>query len=192
MRAVLTAVAALWLATVMVARVPAQSVYAWAIPAGFPPPVVPADNPMSDAKAELGRHLFYDTRLSGNGTQSCGSCHEQARAFTDGRARGVGSTGQVHPRGSMSLVNVAYAQALTWANPSLTRLEDQALVPMYGEQPIELGLDRSDRWIEDVKRDATYQRLFAAAFPDTPTPNRDHVVKALATFERTIVSARSP
>ena len=72
---------------------------------------------MSEAKVELGRYLFYDTRLSGNGTQSCGTCHEQARAFTDGRARSVGSTGEVHPRGSMSLVNVAYAQALTWANP---------------------------------------------------------------------------
>ena len=55
---------------------------------------VPADNPMSDAKVELGRHLFYDTRLSANAAQSCVSCHEQARAFTDGRARSVGSTGQ--------------------------------------------------------------------------------------------------
>ena len=54
-------------------------------------------NPMSEAKAELGRHLFYDTRLSGNGTQSCATCHEQERAFTDGRARAVGSTGEVHP-----------------------------------------------------------------------------------------------
>ena len=102
------------------AQVPApaqEEAYDWRLPIGFPAPSVPQDNPMSEAKVELGRHLFYDTRLSGNGTQSCGSCHEQVRAFTDGRARSVGSTGQLHPRGSMSLVNVAYAAVLTWANP---------------------------------------------------------------------------
>jgi cytochrome c peroxidase len=92
---------------------------------------------MSEAKAELGRHLFYDTRLSGNGTQSCATCHEQERAFTDGRARAVGSTGEVHPRGSMSLVNVGYAAALTWGNPTLTRLEDQALVEGRREGHVE-------------------------------------------------------
>ena len=64
---------------------------------------------MSVAKVELGRHLFYDTRLSPNGTQSCGDCHQQAHAFADGKERAVGSTGDVHPRNSMSLVNVAYA-----------------------------------------------------------------------------------
>ena len=121
---------------------------------------------MSVAKADLGRHLFYDKRLSANQTQSCSTCHDQSRAFTDGRAGSVGSTGEIHRRGSMSLVNVAYAQALTWANPSMTRLEDQALVPMYGDRPIELGLDRSDPWIGRLKSDSTYQRLFTAAFSD--------------------------
>lgn len=191
-------VTAIWIVAVVAAiRLPAQVVsrttYEWALPQGFPPPYVPADNPISDAKAVLGRYLFYDTRLSGNGTQSCATCHEQTRAFTDGRARSVGSTGQMHPRGSMSLVNVAYARALTWANPQVTRLEEQALVPMYGEQPIELGLDRSDGWLDTLSRDSTYQRLFAAAFPDRPRAvTRDDVVNAIATFERTIVSARSP
>ncbi len=93
----------------------------------------------------------------------------------------------------MSLVNVAYAEALTWANPSTTRLEDQALVPMYGDHPIELGLDKSDAWIARLAADAVYRRLFAAAFPDQAKPfTRDNVVQAVATFERTIVSARSP
>jgi cytochrome c peroxidase len=148
---------------------------------------------MSSAKVELGRHLFYDTRLSGNGTQSCATCHEQARAFTDGRPRSVGSTGQRHPRGSMSLVNIAYAQALTWANPLLSRLETQALVPMYGGDPIELGLDRSDTWLEGLKHDSTYQRLFAMAFEnDANAITTQNVVRALATFQRSIVSARSP
>jgi cytochrome c peroxidase len=176
--------------------------YAWTLPTGFPAPAVPGDNPMSAAKVELGRHLFYDTRLSKSGRQSCASCHQQARAFTDGRARSVGSTGERHPRGSMSLVNVAYARTLAWADPTLTRLEDQALVPMYGEHPIELGLDRADTWLDALSRDSTYQRLFAAAFggmspaaaafDDKVVATRERVVKALATFQRAIVSARSP
>jgi cytochrome c peroxidase len=173
-------------------RVPAQEAYGWTLPVGFPAPSVPADNPMSTAKVALGRHLFYDTRLSGNGTQSCATCHEQALAFTDGRPQGVGSTGQVHARGSMSLVNVAYAQTLTWANPSLSRLEDQVLLPMYGDHPIELGLDRSGAWLDTLKRDATYQRLFSDAFGGDASVTEPNVVRALATFERSIVSARSP
>jgi cytochrome c peroxidase len=174
-------------------QLPAQTTYPWDLPSGFPSPRIPTDNPMTEAKVELGRHLFYDTRLSGNGTQSCATCHEQTRAFTDGRSRSVGSTGQRHPRGSMSLVNIAYAQALTWANPSTTRLEDQALVPMYGDDPIELGLDRSAKWLEPLKRDLTYRRLFAAAFAaDADAVTAESVVRALAAFQRSIVSARSP
>ena len=101
--------------------------YKWKLPAGFPLPRVPAENPMSEAKVELGRYLFYDKRLSLNQTQSCASCHQQSRAFTDGRAKATGSTGQTHPRSSMTLLNVAYLPALTWANPTLTQLEAQAL-----------------------------------------------------------------
>lgn len=164
----------------------------WSIPAVFPLPQLPADNPMSDAKVELGRHLFYDTRLSGNGTQSCGTCHEQARAFTDGRPVGIGSTGERHTRGSMSLVNVAYSDVLTWANPRMTRLEDQILVPMYGDRPVELGLGPADDRIVALARDAQYQKLFAAAYGSDAAFDRDHVVRALTSFERSIVSARSP
>jgi cytochrome c peroxidase len=185
-------IAIVWLALVAAARLPAHTAFEWLVPPGFPAPTVPEDNPMSAAKAELGRHLFYDTRLSANQTQSCATCHDQSRAFTDGRAGSVGSTGEVHRRGSMSLVNVAYAETLTWANPAMTRLEDQALVPMYGEHPIELGLDRTDRWLVRLISDHTYQGLFMAAFGDQLQPfTRDNVVKAVATFERTIVSARS-
>lgn len=181
------------LAAGAVARLPAREPYAWRLPAGFPAPAVPADNPMSDEKVELGRHLFYDTRLSANGTQSCASCHQQARAFTDDRARSLGSTGESHPRGSMSLVNIAYAQVLTWANPAMTGLEAQALVPMFGSHPIELGLDNADRWLDAIARDQTYQRLFAAAFGGSASSiTRTHIVQALASFERSIVSARSP
>ena len=81
--------------------------YQWDLPQGFPAPRVPATNPMSEAKVRLGRYLFYDKRLSVNGTQSCATCHRQELAFTDGRATAIGSTGQAHSRSAMSLVNVA-------------------------------------------------------------------------------------
>jgi cytochrome c peroxidase len=176
-----------------VARQPVAQ-YEWQLPTSFPKPRVPSDNPMTTAKAELGRYLFYDTRLSGNGTQACATCHEQALAFTDARAVAIGSTQERHPRGSMSLVNVAYSAALTWANPTIGRLEDQAFVPMFGDHPIELGLRRpADDVLARLRNGAEYQRLFPAAF-EAPTDGFtvDNIVKAIATFERTIISARSP
>jgi cytochrome c peroxidase len=154
---------------------------------------VPEDNPMSAAKVELGRHLFYDRRMSVNGTQSCASCHRQELAFTDGRAHAKGATGQMHPRSSMSLVNVAYAAAFTWANPTLDSLEEQALVPMLGDQPVELGLKgREQEFLDVVRRDPVYGRLFPAAFPGENQVTFQNVTRALAAFERSIVSMRSP
>ena len=149
---------------------------------------------MSAEKVKLGRYLFYDTRLSVNGNESCASCHRQELAFTDGRARAKGTTGQLHPRSSMSLVNVAYAPALTWADPKLVALEDQALVPMFGTEPVELGLKgQEERVLGNLRRDAVYGRLFAAAFPGDSQPFRiENLTKALAAFERTIISTRSP
>ncbi|GAB1344206.1 di-heme enzyme [Gemmatimonas sp.] len=168
--------------------------YRWQLPHGFPEPVVPPDNPMSTAKVALGRHLFYDTRLSGNGTFSCASCHEQSRAFADALPQAVGSTGEVHPRGSMSLANVAYSPALTWANPLMSTLEKQALVPMFGEEPVELGLSGEERaMLARVRAEPRYQALFAAAFPgQRDAVSLDHIVKAMASFQRTLISGRSP
>jgi cytochrome c peroxidase len=168
--------------------------YEWDLPPGFPLPNVPPDNPMTQQKVELGRYLFYDTRLSLNQTQSCATCHRQERAFTDGRARGLGSTGEIHPRGAMSLVNVAYSPALTWANPLMRTLEAQALVPMFGETPVELGMSGKDAvLLERLKDDATYRKLFAAAFPLDPRAfSIRNVTRAIASFERTILSGDSP
>lgn len=125
------------------------------------------DNPMGAAKVELGRYLFYDKRLSFNQKQACAGCHEQSRAFTDGRGRARGSTGQMHPRSSMSLVNVAYVSALGWANPGLTQLEAQALVPMFGDSPVELGMKGREELLQSrLRKVPEYQRLFPAAFPN--------------------------
>jgi cytochrome c peroxidase len=164
------------------------------VPRGFPRPRIPADNPLSAAKVELGRFLFYDKRLSENGMQSCASCHEQEKAFTDGRAQAVGSTGQTHPRGSMSLANVAYFSALTWANPLQRSLEEQALLPLFGETPVELGwAGKEQELLTWLRADTLYAARFAAAFPvDTSPVSLGNLTKALAAFERTLISGRSP
>jgi cytochrome c peroxidase len=155
---------------------------------------LPADNPMTVAKVELGRRLFYDKRLSRNRTQSCASCHDQALAFTDGKAKSVGSTGETHPRSSMSIVNVGYASTLTWANPVLTRLENQALVPIFGELPTELGFIGQETELQQrLSDDADYRQHFAAAFPqETPAVSMATMTKALAAFQRSIVSFDAP
>ncbi|MBK8056356.1 MAG: di-heme enzyme [Gemmatimonadetes bacterium] len=170
--------------------------FAWDIPAPFPKPPVPADNAMSAAKVELGRRLFYDRRMSVNGAQSCASCHRQELAFTDGLARAVGTTGEMHPRGSMSLANIGYSPALTWADPVTTALEAQALVPMFGTEPVELGLRGMEgRFLAVLQRDSVYQRLFGRVPRIVASRRSIHDcqrVKAIAAFERTMVSMRSP
>jgi cytochrome c peroxidase len=171
----------------------------WPLPAWVPPPAVPADNPMSTAKVELGRHLFHDTRLSANGAMSCASCHDQKRAFTDGQAFSKGVTGEVGTRSAMSLANVAYLPVLTWQNPQLTSLEVQALIPLFGEHPVEMGLaGREQQVFAMFKGDATYRRLFAQAFPaeagqgEAVLYSLSTLTKALASFQRSLLSFDSP
>ncbi|MFM6986741.1 MAG: MbnH family di-heme enzyme [Hydrogenophaga sp.] len=172
--------------------------YRWNLPAWVPPPVVPADNPMTVAKVELGRHLFYDTRLSADGSQSCASCHHQDKAFTDGQAVSVGVTGERGARSAMSLGNVAYLPTLTWANPQLTSLEVQALIPIFGEHPVEMGMSgREAELFQRLQADATYRRLFARAFPqeagqgDAALYSLTTLTKALAAFQRSLLSFNS-
>jgi cytochrome c peroxidase len=171
-----------------------EETYEWNLPPGVPAPRLPPDAVMTEATVELGRHLFYDMRLSGNGTQSCASCHVQELAFTDGRARGLGSTGEQHARSPMSLVNVAYRDALTWANPTLRTLEKHVLVPMLGIHPVELGMaGHEERIYSTLAADPMYQALFANAFPGAAHHvNREQIVIALAAFQRSIVSFDSP
>lgn len=168
--------------------------YEWDLPPGFPYPNVPSDNPMTAEKVELGRYLFYDRRLSLNEKQSCATCHRQDRAFADTRDRGLGSTGQLHPRGPMSLANVAYSPVLTWANPNVRQLETQALVPMFGEDPVELGMSgREATLLSRLKALPRYWRLFSNAYPGEADPfSIANVTRAIASFERTILSGDSP
>ncbi len=192
-RRVLRAVCVAWLLLAAACGDSAEP-YVWQLPPGFPEPVVPEDNPMSAAKVELGRRLFYDVRLSANGTQSCASCHRQELAFSDAMPTAVGSTGEHHRRNSMSLANVAYAASLTWANPVLPDLEAQAMVPLFGEHPIELGLaGKEEELLQRLAMDARYPALFAEAFPEQEQPlSVASMVRAIAAFQRTLISGGSP
>ncbi|MGB3069759.1 MAG: MbnH family di-heme enzyme [Ottowia sp.] len=169
--------------------------WVWALPAGFASPVVPENNPMNTAKVELGRHLFHEPRLSINGAISCAGCHAAESAFTDNRALGRGATGQNHPRNSPSLINAAYHFTLDWTNPAPRTLEEQMHTPLFNENPIEMGVNDTNREevLQRVKDDADYRVRFTAAFPGEAAPvHWENVVKAIAAFERTLISANSP
>lgn len=167
--------------------------YNWNLPEWTPKPVVPEDNPISAEKVELGRHLFYDRRLSVTGDYACATCHKQSLAFTDGKPVAIGATGEKHPRNSMSLTNIAYNPVLTWGNPLMKRLETQALVPMFGEHPVEMGMAGKEREIiEWMQNDTGYSQMFAAAFKEENPINISNITKALASFERSLVSFNSP
>jgi cytochrome c peroxidase len=169
------------------------------IPVWAPSPNIPANNPVTAAKAELGRHLFYDKKLSSNGEMSCATCHQQAKAFTDGEATSKGVTGQKGIRSAMSLTNAAYLPILTWSNPNLNSLEVQALIPLFGEHPIEMGMSGRERLIfKYLENNTDYQQLFASAFPKDAVAgsgelyNLENITQALATFQRTLISFNSP
>ena len=166
----------------------------WVLPDHFPVPNVPEDNPLTQAKVDLGRYLFYDTRLSVNNEMSCASCHKQELAFTDGKALSDGATGEVTPRGSMSLANVVYSSRLTWANHLLDRLEDQSLTPLFGEEPVEMGMaGLEDRLTTLFSTDPMYSQMFQDAFPDDDHPfSIGNLTKALASFERILLSFDTP
>lgn len=171
-----------------------QTAYRWDKPAWVPEPVVPVDNPMSEAKVVLGRHLFYDTRLSADGSMSCATCHLQEKAFTDGRAVSPGVDGKPGLRSAMSLTNLAYLPVLTWANPTQKSLERQMLTPIFGRDPVELGMEgREADLLARLKADTRYDTLFRQAYTDDREPiTLSSITKAIASFERTLISFESP
>lgn len=164
--------------------------YVFDLPDWMPKPIIPDDNPMTEAAIALGRQLFYDPILSADSTQSCASCHRQSQAFTDGLRVSKGIRGLEGTRNAMSLVNLGYnARGFFWDGRSLT-LEDQALVP------IEDHLEMDNTWEEvekDLRAHPEYPRRFRAAFgiDHTDQLTRDLVVKAIAQFERILISYQS-
>lgn len=193
MRSPITLVCLLCCFALAAGTVSADSTYQWHLPEWLNPPTVPADNPMSQAKVDLGQKLFFDANLSGLGYMSCSSCHQPKLSFTDKRPRAVGITGQFHSRSSMALVNTAYMTTYNWADPNTLRLEDQAMVPLFGDHPLEMAVKGfEEKVLLFLQRDPLYPAMFKEAFPELEVIDFDYIVKALASFERTLISYNSP
>jgi cytochrome c peroxidase len=167
--------------------------YEWHLPPGFPRPAVPQDNPMSVEKVALGRRLFFETRLSSTGLYACSSCHRPELAFTDGRAHALGATGESVRRSAMSLANVAYNAAFTWGNANVRSLELQMHQPLFSQHPVEMGLKAGGKSaVAAISQDQGFREAFTAAFPGEAAPlTMKNIIKAIAAFERTLISGRS-
>ena len=155
-------------------------------PAGFPPLPWPVDNPYSPARVELGKILFFDGRLSANGMVSCAFCHEPSHAFAAGTALVRGANGHLGTRHPPTLINRAWGKSEFWDGRAPT-LEAQIASPVTN--PDEMGMT-VDGVVQKLRAIKGYGPLFAAAFGDN-TIDFDRIAKAIATFERTIVSGNS-
>ncbi|MBX9793752.1 MAG: c-type cytochrome [Burkholderiaceae bacterium] len=154
----------------------------WAL--GVAPPV--ADNPITQHKVELGKALFFDPRLSGNGTVSCASCHNPALGWSDGLKTGIGINGTVLGRATPTIVNVAYNSQFMWDGRKKS-LEDQALGPMKAPEEMKTDLGGA---LQMLAATDGYVEMFGRAFPGQPI-SEETLAKAIAAFERTVVSKDS-
>jgi cytochrome c peroxidase len=166
---------------------PGPEPYELVIPRGLPPMKIPPTNPLTKQGVELGRKLFYDPILSANNTMSCASCHNQAFGFTDnGKQFSTGIDGIAGTRNSMNLINLGYQREFFWDGGS-TDMESQVLGPI--QNPIEMH-ETIANVISKLNRHQQYPALFKSAFGgDTITSNM--VMKAIAQFERTLISVNS-
>lgn len=148
----------------------------------------PDDNPYTEAKAELGKTLYFDPRMSASGTQSCGTCHNPSFDWEDGMATGTGHGHEKLGRASPTILNLAWDEVFMWDGRAES-LEEQALGPIQAdvEMNMPMGL-----LLDTLKGIEGYQPLFAAAFPENPEISDENIGKAIATFERTVVSGEAP
>ncbi len=164
-----------------------QSAPKLTVPLGLLPVQFPKDNPYSPEKAELGKLLYYDKRLSADNTVSCGSCHSPKFAYTDGAPVSTGIRGQKGGRSAPTVINRAYSLQQFWDGRAAT-LEEQAKGPI--QNPIEMGTTH-EAVIAKLRGIAGYRAHFKKAF-GTEEFTIDHVAMAIATFERTVLSGNSP
>jgi len=155
-------------------------------PLGLPAVPVPADNPMTAEKIELGKMLYFDKRLSKDGTISCATCHDPKMAWAEHEPTSKGIGGQFGQRNSPTVINAAYATSQFWDGRAAT-LEEQALGPIAN--PIEMGHDL-DAMIADLSKLDEYTQQFQKLFGTKIT--QEGVAKAIAAFERTVLSGNSP
>lgn len=150
--------------------------------------IIPKDNPLTSAKVELGRKLFFDGRLSDDGSVACASCHRPDRGFASADVRAVGIGGKIGPRNAPSLLNRAYGKSMFWDGRAAT-LEEQSLKPIASK--LELGSNIKDV-LKRLNADAGYVKQFKTAFGESGDINAGNLAKALASFQRTLLLGDSP
>jgi cytochrome c peroxidase len=157
------------------------------VPAELTRAVLPPDNPQTSEKIALGEQLFFDGRLSADGTVACATCHDPARAFTDGRPVSIGIHGRAGQRNAPTVLNALYNKAQFWDGRAKT-LEEQAALPIVN--PVEMGQPTLDAAVDKIAGTEEYRRAFQRAFGH-PVNGTD-MVRAIAAYERTLVSFDSP
>lgn len=160
-------------------------------PLGLPPLPVPADNPQTPAKIALGKRLYEDARFSSTGKISCSTCHLETTAFSDSPLKvSVGINGLKGTRNAPTVLNAAYHETQFWDGRS-PDLEDQARHPFVN--PVEMGLASHQPILDIIAADADYGRRFLEVFgvPGAEV-EIEHVLKAIASFERTVISGDTP
>lgn len=153
-------------------------------PASIP---YPDDNRYTQEREDLGRTLFFDPRLSNTGSMSCASCHNPGFSYGDGLPRAIGEGQKVLGRRTPTILNLAWAELLFWDGRAAS-LEEQALGPIAAAGEMNLSLDRMVKTVAGIPG---YRPLFEKAYPGEPM-NEKTVARAIATFERTVISGTAP
>ncbi|MGH9874449.1 MAG: cytochrome-c peroxidase [Pyrinomonadaceae bacterium] len=149
---------------------------------------IPRDNPITPAKVALGRALFFDKRLSSDGTLSCAACHDPANAFTDHRAAAIGVSNRAGTRNAPTILNAMFSERLFWDGRAGS-LEEQAKQPLINQ--FEMGMGNYDAVVERVAAIPEYRQRFQRVFKNERI-NIETIVTAIAAFERTQLSGNSP
>src|SRR2546422_5187131 len=157
------------------------------VPAAATRAAIPPDNAQSPEKIALGQRLFFDGRLSADGTVACSTCHDPARAFTDGRPTSVGINGRIGQRNAPTILNALFNKTQFWDGRVRT-LEEQAALPIVN--PVEMGQPSLAAAVARIAAIAEYERAFQRVFGRPP--NGPDLVRAIASYERTLVSFDSP
>src|SRR6266478_1861212 len=164
-----------------------KSIHQVGVPAAATRAAIPPDNPQTPEKIALGQNLFFDGRLSADGTVACSTCHDPARAFTDGRPTSVGIKGRIGQRNAPTILNALYNKTQFWDGRVKT-LEEQAALPIVN--PVEMGQPSLDTAVARIAAIPEYQDAFRKVFGGPP--NARDLLRAIASYERTQLSFGSP
>ncbi len=164
-----------------------KSIHQVGVPAAATRAAIPPDNPQTPEKITLGQNLFFDGRLSADGTVACSTCHDPARAFTDGRPTSVGIKGRVGQRNAPTILNALYNKTQFW-DGRVGTLEEQAALPIVN--PVEMGQPSLDAAVSRIAAVPEYRDAFRTVFGGPP--NARDLLRAIASYERTQLSFDSP